>query len=213
MKSKLLILALLLVLTGCTAQDAVSVNVTNPGAFNPVVIQGVTDAGNNQTVLIDTRSHALAVIDVTHDALHDGTLFGYSTVQNITGSGNLTFLIIPSASHLIHFSYTITTDAEASLDIYEASNVSDNGTPVTPLNHDRTSSNLPMSSLFVTPTITSLGPLLTTDRWGAGKQLGGGISPAEEWLLAPGKTYIIRITNQTVSSQYVALDFFWYRHD
>jgi hypothetical protein len=206
-----LLLIVGLALSGCSASEAVSVNVTNPQVLNPVVIQGVSEIGTNTTLRVDNLTSVLVILPYTHYELHTGDVFSYCAVANMTGNGNATYLLItPNSS--IHIQFDVNTEAEASFEFYEGANTSNHGTPQTAINRARTSNITAQSLIYLTPSLTSLGTLLCERHWGSGKGVGGGASITEEWMLKPNTMYVIRVINKTVTPQWASVEASWYRH-
>lgn len=176
-----------------------------------VVVYGDDALGGIQAFRVDNLTQSFVTLPYEHFELHEGHVYSFCGVSNMTGSGNYTLLLITPAQP-IHIQFEVDTEAEASFNLYEAVTTSNNGTPQTAINRARTSNNTAQSLVFVTPTITNLGTMLCQRHWGSGKGVGGGASISEEWMFKPNTVYVVRITNETVSSQWASIDMLWYVH-
>ena len=84
--------------------------------------------------------------------------------------------------------------------IFENVVVSGNGTPINAINRNRMSANASQLQAYIAPTITTDGDLLSTTHLGSGNRTGGQDRSGNEWILATGKKYLIRITSEAAGN-------------
>ena len=150
----------------------------------------------------DPGSQAVTVGSIEHRMVHEGRLFGITLPFAALASGaSLDLLGVVPAGVAPNFrSWALSlSGGPGDVFLYEDAVVSDNGTLLTPLNHNRSSSRTPAMQLYQAPTVTSVGtPIVNQEYVPAASNNQAGLGAAgsfEEWDLAPGKTYLFRYTN------------------
>lgn len=201
-----ILLIFLLALAGCTEE--------NPGYINPAIINGQTMEGDYLVPHLDSATGDWITVSVEHSEIHEGDLYSYSDVFDIPNSGNRTILFItPPGPQLLHMFFEMDAEAEGEMYFFESPTISNNGTLVTAINRNRTSSNVAESILFTDPTSTANGTLLRQRHWGSGKATGGSAEMFGEFILLPSTNYILRIVNFTTSPNHCSTEITWYRHE
>jgi hypothetical protein len=169
----------------------------------------------------DEFAHAVTVIDEFHRMAHDGFVFHSSgKVTGMLDTEVDDFLVVTAAGNFPHFQRLRFSFGRGDIDVevYEATTVSDNGTEITAIfNTNRNSANTAAMKLYTGPTVTGVGTLIHTT-WLVPTTAGIGQSPAglvgetngEEWILAPSKNYLIRITNNSGATVDYAYEALWY---
>ena len=165
---------------------------------------------------LDQYSGALGVIEQEHMKIHKGEAFTVSerlTIPNVGGTHE--FLAIVPALVFPHFrSFTVTSDGGPNdVDFYEGSTISSPGTPVTPFNNNRNSSNIAELLVYDTPVLLTDGVSLEPILIPGTKQAGSfGSEASNEWILKQDETYMIRITNNTngAGTSNFTINMFWY---
>ena len=153
---------------------------------------------------LDQYSGALGVIEQEHMKIHKGEAFTVSerlTIPNVGGTHE--FLAIVPALVFPHFrSFTVTSDGGPNdVDFYEGSTISSPGTPVTPFNNNRNSSNIAELLVYDTPVLLTDGVSLEPILIPGTKQTGSfGSEASNEWILKQDEIYMIRITNNTTGA-------------
>ena len=167
----------------------------------------------NEKLSEDPTVDALVTIDTSHHEIHEGEMFSYTEVNDLS-NGAIRNILIVTAAKQDHLFITITSESECGFKFYEAATASNNGTGVSDYNRNRplAATLAPVTLLFHTPTVAggAEGTLLFSTHWGSGKGVGGQGRTYEEWILKPSTKYLLRITNETASANQVAIDLQWY---
>ena len=168
----------------------------------------------------DLYANAYTVIQEPHRMCHDGFMFHVSGRANdIANDGSADFIMVVPAGCYPHIQ-RLSLDLEAGdveFLMYENAVCSDNGAALPRINTNRNSSITPCSQPYGAPTVTDIGDLFHT-RWAppTGTGIGSAIGIldvaifGEEWILAPSKTYLFRITNRSGAVLDLAYEFVWY---
>ena len=162
--------------------------------------------GRQPDGFVDLYSSAKVAIAEEHWVVHEGLAFTANhKFTSVANSSSVDLLLINPAGNYPHIHVYDIACGRGDVDVlvYEDPTASANGTEITPGNPNRNSSNTPTLTMFHTPTITDVGTLLS-QVWlpptatGVGQQAGIFLSPAgTEWILAPSKSYLIRVTNNS----------------
>lgn len=97
------------------------------------------------------------------------------------------------------------------MSFYAEPTVSADGTPVSVVNHNQRSTNVPTCSVFDAPTTSANGVLLDPYILGTDKKAGGSERQVNEWVLKPNTYYLILITANSASNYVMKID--WYETD
>ena len=168
----------------------------------------------------DSYANALTTISEPHRLTHDGKVFHASgTFTGILDTTSVYMLLRTPASCFPHMHRMRLTVGAGDVygKLFEAGTVIADGTPVTPVNTNRNSSNTPDLLLFAGPTVTGDGTELH-DKWlpptaaGVG-QTHAGLSDAEageEWILKPSTDYLLKVTNDSGATITAQIELLWY---
>jgi len=162
---------------------------------------------------IDVTTGAVKSITYEHHEIHSGSHFftgNYTTLGN--GAVYDIIFVTPDSLKYSHMIFELTTEAEAMFNYYEGITTSSDGTLLTGFDRNRITDNTSGTLFYHTPTITDLGDELGAGIFGSGKSQGGGLRDSNEIVLAPNTKYLIRVTNNTVSSNWYDWQFDWYEH-
>ncbi len=163
---------------------------------------------------IDAATHALMTIDYAHHEIHSGSHFFIKDYVDSLSNGQVYdfLVIVPDTLKrphtLIHFDF----EAEATYELYEGTTVSDNGTALTSFNNNRNSATAATTLAYHTPTVTGVGTRIAGSITGSRRRVGGDIRSEGELILDQANTYLLRITNNTTSSNWMDYHFVWYEH-
>lgn len=154
------------------------------------------------------------VLDFAHHQLHEGcshqVTYGPAALAINTSVdfrlvvGNLT-----PTTRTPHLALEVDATLESWLFLYETPTTTDNGTQQTAYNRNRNSATAPNMTVWLAPTVTGTGTLLSAWILGSGNKGGGQSRDALEWDLKANTTYLIRITAKTASVN-VAARIMWY---
>jgi len=162
---------------------------------------------------VDGTTTALRTVDYAHHEIHSGSHYFVKNWMDLTNGQVFNFLAVTSNStSWAHMLFAFSFEAEAHINIYEDSVVSANGTAVTTRNRNRNSNNTSGLLLYHTPTITDVGTEIEAYKVGSGKGVGGEVRGNAELVLKQNTNYIIRLTNDTVTNNWVDYLADWYEH-
>lgn len=196
---------LLLVVAGCAGlepfnsdTDTLSVNVTAPEILSVEVINPQA-----QVELVDAAGEPLAVDEATgtilnmsfsHWLTHEGQAYILTGQAEGLDNGevfNLT-VITPDSAQRMRMLFSAEGELGIHVRVYEGATVNATGTPVTPINRERNSSNTSNSTCREGDTFASLGTLLW--QWhSGGRKVAGNARESEEIVLLQDSTYILQI--------------------
>ena len=224
--SILLIIALMGVLSGCTADD--------PG---PVTIIGTPEVmvvdSDGDIITIDSQTRVLAAIEYEHYNIHEGRSFSCWYLQDVSDTGDKTIITFRTSDtdKWIHLTATASATVMAHFRMYEAPVVTDNtGAPLAVYNRDRNSattstiidtSQAPdvanQATYFTEATMGDVvgGTELAHEHLGTGegkKTLGGNTRGEQEWKLKQNTLYafLLESVNDDDNTHIIILN--WYEH-
>ena len=187
---------LLLPLVACTADS-------------PGYVMVVDSDGN--IIAIDAATRAIATIEWEHYQIHEGKTF---TVLEVTDLGNGAVRdilgVTPDTTEWAHLVWEIEHELETSIQFYQDTTYSDNGTAISSINRNGNSTNIATTLVYHSPTITNVGTLIGTIQQGSGKKAGGSDRLANEFILKQNTAYLIRITNLTANNNLIFMKLNWY---
>jgi len=172
-----------------------------------------TDASIFVELLADEHAQAAIVIETEHAQTHAGRVFNFSAVNISIGAGLVKYVLVkPNEElHLRGFELN-STISELEISFFESPTGTDDGTlQPAALNRNRISTKVSPTQIYYDPIVTDDGTRLRqTAIHGTKKESGdiGGI--AAEWILNPSRVYLIKITNNNVSTAEVHIEMFWY---
>lgn len=169
----------------------------------------------------DVATDDLATIAYEHHEIHCGDSYGYSEVKDQTQNHVYDIQITtPNTTKWIHMTGTFDVESETDWYFYENVNIILAGTAVTPLNHDRNSTN--SSGLIIkvitntttgnanADTAVAAATILLHGIAGAGKKVGGQGGQRNEFILKQNEDYCLRFIATTAG--YVSFRLTWYEH-
>ena len=180
------------------------------------LIRGLRISDNTVHPLrLDKSTNTLQIIDRAHHEIHSGDSYSVDYKLDLPGREDADMLIVtPDSARWAHLLYEIEAEAEIDFGIYEGTVASNNGTSIPTFNRDRNSANASTTLLYHSPAIAagSEGLRIRSRHEGSGKLIGGSDRSAHEIILKRNTKYLIRITNETTSSNYIAIRLDWYEH-
>jgi hypothetical protein len=164
-----------------------------------------------QEVTVDNSTHALSVINDEEQQLHEGRHYSICNSEVKGTSETIEFVITtPDTTNWAHMLFDINTSAGFTLHIYEGTDDIVGGTPATPVNNNRNSTNTSGLTILKDPTSTTDGTLLYTFGGGS-NQRGGVVSRGDELVLKQNEVYLFRITSLGASNR-ISYCGDWYEH-
>ena len=170
-----------------------------------------TDAGGNRFSLkthLFQGKHYLQVNTLTHEhqKVHDGDFYstGYY-LEGVADDGYIDLLIQTPATDTLHTYIKLSGGGDVTFEVYEGTTFSAAGTTVTPVNHNRSSSNTCGCTVTHTPTVSSLGTQLWQEYLPGGS---GGLTPGtvqgvstEQVVFDKDTNYLLRLYNRAGTAQ------------
>lgn len=143
-------------------------------------------------------------LDISHQKIHEGNHFDVHIVRtgiNIVSPKNILFIPPASATILsntieIHLIFSLTSNTGATIEFFEGTTVTNNGTALNIINHNRRSFLTSLCEVFENPTVSSTGTSIFVIRTGTATSAGNLIlrRDEDEYVLHPGTNYLLRIT-------------------
>lgn len=164
----------------------------------------------------DPISDVAVNIDFTHHQIHEGETHQYIYPPAPLASGSsvdLRFVIpagLAATTRTPHMVIEVDATAETWVYLYETPTTTGDGTLQTVVNRNRNAAAVaPASTVFLAPTVTAEGTLLSSWIIGSGSQTGGGSRDSFEWDLKGNAVYLIRVTAKAASDD-VCIRLVWY---
>jgi hypothetical protein len=147
---------------------------------------------------------AKRTIDLLHQKTHEGDLYNVSWFQTIIDANTLDILMRTSSTSVPHVGFSIESEGNLEIQIYEAASITTPGTALPIFNINRTSTNTATSLFYRDPTVAGVGSsnIYSSYIIGGEKQkvFGGGNGSlargAPEWNFISNTDYLIRMINQ-----------------
>ena len=167
----------------------------------------------SRPVRVDSATHVLETIEYEHHEIHSGSSYTADRNVELSSSANMDILLVtPVSTKWPHMFYEIESQAESLFTLYESPTATA-GTAIPAINRNRNVTKPATMTLSHTPTsITTGSTILRQHHLGAGKSFGGGARGVHEFVLKGNTKYLIRITNLTVSDNWVNIVINWYEH-
>lgn len=173
----------------------------------------------NRPLALDKYTRAIATIDYAHHEVHDGDDFFVSYYDDDVDSAQTVEILVvtPDTTKWGHFRYRIRSTLVTTLQIYEGTTTTNDGTGLTEWNADRNSATAATLALYHTPTVAGGGDgtLIFSDKWGiaSGQQVrvGGESAEFDEIILDQNRKYLIRLTSGT-NDNVISVKCRWYEH-
>lgn len=139
-------------------------------------------------------------VDLAHHRIHEGRFFTVTAIaQGLAAGVPKYFMIIspPATVSIAHVIISVSVNPGATIEVFEAATVSNNGTALGSVNMDRNNSMIATGFAFDGPTVTSDGTNIFTEL--VGTTITGGIGGPryrneDEIMLKPVTKYLIKTT-------------------
>lgn len=166
-------------------------------------------SGSGDAVVEISSCGGLKTIDHLDAAIHVGCGYEASGRVNLGNGATYDVLVTVHAVTECAMVFEVDAEAEASYILYENPTLY-GGTAITAFNRDRNSANTADTVISHTPTVTTTGTVIRTRHWGYGKAEGALNRGGWETLLAQSEEYLLRITNETTSVNYICWILRWH---
>jgi len=166
--------------------------------------------------LVDSVSGGRVTIDFVTALVHVGKVFRISMYDAALADTNSQELLIQVGDNEIHINVTVSVLGDFEVFLFEGTTVSDDGTPVVPLNLNRTSSLVSAGTFSTSPTITGDGTELAHAVLPGGQRnqaIENEVGGDGEVILAPNTIYLLRSTNFSGGASRVSTSIVFYEPD
>lgn len=166
-------------------------------------------------VIMDAVSNSLVVMDNAHHEIHEEDSYRVFINKDVGNAGTFAIAFTtPNTAKWVNLTFAVSHELEGDFKLYEAITSWTSGTPITPVNANRTSSNTSgITDMVFDPSVTLGTPVtLIHEVGGSGRQFGSASDHDTEWILAENTTYLLLFTNLTANSNETNLQLDWYEH-
>lgn len=154
--------------------------------------------------LFDPYSMSLTTITEDHRLIHDGMMFSVTDLASGVANGAFKRYLLRAGVaahfHLRKADFS-TDDGPFVLRVYESPTVTADGTPSTPVNHNRVSSNVAQLAAFIDPTVSANGTQIHvhkvygTGAPGTSNAVAASAQFDNEIILKAGFDYLFELEN------------------
>lgn len=144
------------------------------------------------------KTGSVVIVDNAHHEVHEGHMYTlHRLVEDLGNNNNIDIYLynITKDSHTVWFH---TCGGDALFYLYENPTVSNNGTLLPTYNINRASDNQASLSAAHTPTVSGVGTEIighSIPGGTGGNASGAMLRSGTEFVMAPGRTYLFRLTN------------------
>lgn len=152
-------------------------------------------------------------IDIAHHQLHEGEQHQYTYGPAALANGATLYhrLVVGDlapTTRTPHLVIELDSTGESWLSLYEVPTTSANGAQQTVYNRNRNSVIVPNMTVWLTPTVTLPGTLLSSWIIGSGEKSGGNSRDSIEWDLKANTVYLVTVVAKNANN--VCLRLMWY---
>ena len=172
--------------------------------------------GEDQVLLTDEITGALASIPVVHHEVHEGETFRawyISPHGSLVADNGFVDLVLTAGSRYPHVVFALGFGGDCEFNVYRDPDFDLDGTVQTPHNLKDYSTEAATMAARWNPTINSVGTEICGEFLGGGtggNSTGGAFRRNTEDILRLNTSYLIRITNRAGNAQQFSLDAQWY---
>jgi len=177
-------------------------------------------------LLCDNMSKGVLIpIPPEHHEIHCGDSYEMSYITDLGNGGVLDILIVVPNEELsetnpgdsqstkqYHLKGIVSTEAEATIEFFEDTEVSANGTAIDVYCRNRNYSSGDEIDIYHTPTVTTTGTRLVIAKSGSGRSVGGTLGRSDEFILKDNTNYLLRISNNVTTNEWVSVSLDYYVH-
>jgi hypothetical protein len=148
-----------------------------------------------------------------HHEVHEGHFYTFGrTFLAVADDATVRVRFLTSANKEFHYGVEITAEGKALVKELEGTTYTDNGTEITPVNNNRSSSSVAELTAYHTPTVDVAGDELTPGNGillvgGLGpNSIGGDIKPGEEFIAKVSTDYVIEVQNKSGQAKDITIE-------
>lgn len=162
----------------------------------------------------DPISDVPVVQQFPHHQVHEGEMHQYTYPPTALANGsNLDIRFVANnlapTTRTPHPVIEVDSTSETWIYLYESPTFSAPGTQQTVNNRNRNSSIVPASTVWLAPTVSNVGTLLSAWIHGSGVTVGGSTRESLEWDAGSGLEYLYRLSSKAASND-VCARLIWY---
>jgi hypothetical protein len=165
----------------------------------------------------DDATGAATTIDIVHHEVHEGEMW-HAEHTNIAVSDKAAVNVLLHVGGAVdaHTVFEVFASGQVTVSLWESPTLNTVGTALTAYNMDRAITTTANSQIYHSPAITATGSVaLVNGRLLPGgtssqTRVGGGVRQGVEWILAPGKYYLLRATNSSGTTAAINVVIEWY---
>jgi hypothetical protein len=171
---------------------------------------------NNVPMMVDKATRSIPEMDYEHHEIHVGDAFYFTDIATVN-NGNVReyIMVTPNTTKWCHLVWEISGTLITTVEIFEGTTTSDNGTEITIYNRNRNNGTSSTMNAYHTPTITLDGTKLYAEKFGVSGgnsiRIGGVVRSAQEVILKQNTKYLFRVTSGSASND-ISSKFRWYSH-
>jgi hypothetical protein len=178
------------------------------GKSNSTTDEGIDflDAGSHRWTWV-TRlqgpQHIPEVVNITHEhqKVHEGEFYSTGYYNSaVADDASIEILLQTPADKELHAYLKIVAGGDCEFEVFEGTTFSAAGTSISPVNHNRNSTNVCGCTVTHTPTITADGDLIWMEYIPGGVFITPGAVQnvgAEQAVFANNANYLLRVTNRS----------------
>ena len=163
---------------------------------------------------LDNLSPTLAVIELPHLKVHEGFMFISSTItSSVADNASIDMMNKVGTIVNAHAVFNTASGGESWVHLYENPTTSANGTAISSPNMNRCSLNIATSTVYMGPTVTTVGTNLSESFIPGGEKnqaTGGQLRNTTEWVLDDNNVYLFRATNKSGSAADLSVEIEFY---
>lgn len=161
----------------------------------------------------DLISDIPITLDFAHHQLHEGEQHQYTygpiaIANGATLDHRLVVGNLAPTTRTPHLVIELDSTGECWLYLYETPTTTGNGTQQTVYNRNRNSATVPNMTVWLAPTVTAAGTLMSAWIVGSGEKSGGNSRDSIEWDLKANTVYLVRVVGK--NSNNIAMRLMWY---
>lgn len=156
----------------------------------------------------NSNDMSLSVVDDRTRKVRQGEVYYFSHIFSTISSGDSADILLKTGSERVTITTATAVGAESEIRIYEGVVITDDGTLLQPVVRNRNSSSTYSSEVYHTPTVSTLGTVLSESYFPAGvknKEVGSSGEATAIWILKPNENYLFRVTNTSGGNEVVAI--------
>jgi len=157
---------------------------------------GKTGDSTFQVPRLDAITHTMQTMEYEHHEIHSGSHYFLCDYDlSIASSETIEFVVTtPNTTTWSHMLFDFSSSLGATMEIYEGASSVVDGTPATPINNNRNSTNTSVLTILKDPTSITDGTRIAGFLVG-GNRSGGVNSRDKELILKQNTIYLFRLTS------------------